>query len=171
VLMAFTMWFLGLLGVAPTELDFQRFDREFRERGHHLTVDFGGQRSGGTRWGDPNWSKRPVIALGYNYMIDRRYNGVAFEVLGQSIGKLLKGGRDDNSFFVGGGLAYFPIRHLRVFLHGGAEIDLSANAQGVGRAGLGYRFMFFNLGMQPYVYFQTTTSGEFGWQLGFRFEY
>jgi hypothetical protein len=169
--MSFTMWFLGVLGVQPTPADLERFEREFRERGHHVTLDFGGQRTGGTRWGDPSWNKRPVIALGYAYMVDRPYNGVAFEVLGQSLGRVLRGGRDDNSFFVGGGLAYYPFRPVRLFIHGGAEIDLDGSTQGVGRVGAGYRFMFFNLGVQPIAYVQTTTQGQFGWQIGIRFEY
>lgn len=172
MLMAFMMWFLGVLGVAPTEADFQRFDRDFRERGHHVTVDFGGQRFGTTRWTDDDFEKRTVIGLGYEYLIDRRYNGVGFEVLTQSIGSILKNGNSDNSFFIGGGIAYYPIRHVRIFTHGGAEIALDGGAtQGVGRLGLGYRFMFFQLGMQPYAYVQTTTRGDFGWSIGFRFEY
>jgi len=170
--MAFVMWFLGLLGVAPTQEDFVRMDREFRERGHHLVIDFGGQRIGGTRWTDDNFDKLAVIGLGYEYLIDRHYHGVGFEVLGQSLGTLFKNGQTDNYFYIGGGLNYYPIRGVRLFTQGGATISLDgANVEGVGRLGIGYRFQFFQLGMQPYAYVQTTTNGQFGWLIGFRFQY
>ena len=171
MLMSFIMWVLGLFGVAPSEEDFARFEREFRERGHHLTVDFGGQRFGGTRWTDDDFEKVPAVAIGYEYLVDRRYHGVGFEVLVQSLGSIIKPDRDENAFFVGGGLAYYPIRNLRLFTQAGAQIGTNGDTEGVGRVGLGYRFMFFKMGMQPFGYVQTSTEGQFGWAINFRFEY
>lgn len=172
MLMALTMWLMGLAGVAPSEADFLRYGREFRERGHHLLVDFGGQRTGGTRWSnDPAYIKRASIGLGYAYLVDRPYNGVGLEVLGQSLGSLLNADHDVNAFFIGAGLSYYPVRNVRVFTQAGPEIGLNGDTHGVGRLGLGYRFMFFKMGMQPYAYVQTTTEGQFGWAIQFRFEY
>ena len=171
MLMAFVMWFLGLVGVQPDAEDFARYERDFNERGHHMTLDFGGQRVGGTRWTDDDFEKHPVVGIGYEYVVSRPYNGVGFEVLTQSLGKLFDGSGDDNYFFVGGGLAWYPIWHLRLFTQGGTYIDLDGNTEGVGRAGLGYRFMFFMVGMQPYIYAETTTNGQFGWAINFRFEF
>ena len=169
--MALTMWLLGLAGVAPTEEDFELYDRAFRERGHHLTLDFGGQRIGGTRWSDPNFEKLPSIGMGYEYLIDRHYHAVGFEALGQSIGSIRKHGRSDNSFFVGGGLSYYPVRNVRLFMQAGPQIPLEGRTVAVGRVGIGYRFMFFKLGMQPFAYAEMRSDGQPGWSIAFRFEY
>jgi hypothetical protein len=171
MLMALTAWLLGLAGVHPSADDLARYERQFRERGHHLTVNFGGHRLGGTRWSDPDFVKLPVMGLGYEYLVDRPYNGVGFELLGESIGYPLRDGKADNSFFVGGGLNYYPVRHLRLFMQAGPEIPLEGKTVGVGRMGVGYRFMFFNLGMQPYGYYEMRTDGQPAWGLNFRFEY
>jgi len=169
--MAFIMWLLGLMGVAPTPEDFARYDRDFREQGHHVTIDFGGQRVGGTRWTDDNYYKLPAVGIGYEYLIDRRYNGVGFEVLGQYLGKVFHPRHDVDQFFVGAGIAYYPQRHVRLFTQGGAQIGLNGDVTAVGRVGIGYRFMFFRMGMQPYAYVQTTSDGQLGWAINFRFEY
>jgi hypothetical protein len=171
MLMALTAWLLGLAGVHPSADDIARYEREYRERGHHVTLNFGGQRLGGTRWRDPDWVKSPIIGIGYEYRIDRPYNGVGFEVVGQSIGSLLKGGKSDNSFFVGGGLNYYPIRHVRVFMQAGPQIPLEGQTVGVGRFGLGYQFMFFKVGMEPYAFYELRTDGQPAWALAFRFVY
>lgn len=169
--MAFMMWMLGKMGVASTAEDFRRYDRDFRERGHHLTIDFGGTRTGGTRWTDPNYSKATTIGLGYEYLIDRTYNGVGIEFLTQSLGRVIRSGGPENSFFVGGGLAWYPIRHVRTFVQSGAEIDVHGRTLAVGRVGAGYRFMFFKVGMQPYFFLQRRSDGSWGWAINFRFEY
>lgn len=171
MLMAFTIWLLSKFGIHPTAEDFRRYDQMFRERGHHLTLDFGGHRTGTTRWTDSEFTKRPAIGLGYEYLVDRRYNGVGIEVLAQSLGRFVRDGGAPNSVFLGAGLAYYPIRHLRVFTQAGAEIDFDGNEQGVGRAGLGWRFMFFMTGVQPFFYVETTTNGQFGWAINIRFEF
>jgi len=171
MIMAFIAWMLMKMGVAPTPEDFVRMEREFRERGHHMVLDFGGARDGTNRWSDDNWSKQVAVGLGYEYLADRRYNGVGLEVLAESHGNILRSGGGPHSFFVGGGLNYYPIRSLRVLAQGGTQIDLHGNTEAVGRAGLGFRFMFFNVGMQPYAYAQATSTGEGGWGLKFRFEY
>ena len=173
MLMAGIIWFLGLLGVAPTAADFDNYDTHFRERGHHMTLDFGGQRIGGTRWTDDDWSKSFTVGLGYEYLVDRRYNGVGFEVLFQSLGRYLDMDGGDNYFFLGGGISWYPIRHLRLFMMSGAYMYpyWDQKAEVVGRVGVGFRFMFFMLGMQPYVYAETTSTGQEGWGLMFRFEF
>lgn len=171
MLMAFIMWMLGQFGVAPTEEDFARYDRDFRERGHHVTVDFGSQHVGTTRWTDDDHYKLFTVGLGYEYLVERHYHGVGFEVLFQNQGQVIDVDRDTHTFFVGGGLAYYPIRDLRLFTHVGAQIGLDGDVDGVGRIGIGYHFMFFNMGMQPYFYVQGTTTGQPGWGIFFRFEY
>jgi hypothetical protein len=169
--MAFITWILMKLGMAPTAEDYIRMAREFRERGHHLTIDFGGERVGWTRWNDDNWRKLPTIGLGYDYYVDRHYHGVGFEVLGQSLGPVLRPGTGPNLFFLGGGLAYYPVRPLRLFMQSGAQIDMDGNAVAVGRVGAGFRFMFFKVGMQPFFYVQQTSAGQPGWAMNFRLEY
>lgn len=171
MLMALTVWLLGLAGVHPSADDLARYEREFRERRHHVTAEFGGQRLGGTRWSDPDFQKSPLIGLGYEYLVDRPRNGVGFELLGQSIGSVRKNGKSDNSFFVGGGLNYYPIRPVRLFMQAGPEIPLEGDTVGVGRVGLGYRFMFFNVGMEPFAYYALRTDGQPSWALNFRFVY
>jgi hypothetical protein len=172
MIMALITLLLMKLGIAPSVDDFARMDREFRERGHHVTLDFGGSRVGGwTRWTDDDWRKDALIGLGYEYYIDRRYHGVGFEVFGQSLGKVFRPDREINSFVVGGGLNYYPVRGLRLFTQAGAQIGLNGDVQTIGRAGLGFRFMFFNVGMQPFFYMQQTSKGNEGYTLAFRFEY
>lgn len=171
MLMAFIMWIMMKMGIQPSAEDFLRMDREFRERSHHLTIDFGGTRIGWTRWTDDNWSKQMTVGLGYEYLIDRRFHGVGFEVLTQSQGSVLKQDHDTNSFFVGGGLAYYPVRGVRLFMQAGEQIDVHGNFATVGRVGAGYRFLFFKVGMQPFFFVQQNSKGQPGWAINFRFEY
>lgn len=171
MLMALTFYLLGLAGVHPSDADLARYEREFRERGHHVTAEFGGQRLGGTRWSDSDWEKSPLIGIGYEYLVDRPYHGVGFQLLGQSVGSVRKNGKSDNSFFVGAGLNYYPIRQVRVFMQAGPEIPLEGDTLGVGRVGLGYRFMFFKVGMEPFAYAALRTDGQPAWALNFRFVY
>lgn len=171
MLMALTLWLLGLAGVRPTDEDLARYEREFRERGHHVSLDFGGQRFGGTRWSDSEFEKHVLMGVGYEYYVDRPYNAVGLQFLGQSIGSLLENGRSDNAFFVGGGLNYYPIRPVRLFMQAGPEIPLEGKTVGVGRVGVGYRFMFFKLGMEPYAFAELRSDGQPAWALSFRFQY
>jgi hypothetical protein len=169
--MAFITWMLMKMGVAPSAEDVLRMAREFRERGHHVTLDFGGQRDGWTRWSDEEWAKLSMVGLGYDYYVDRRYHGVGFEALVQSLGPILRPDKGPNSFFVGGGLAYYPVRPFRLFMQSGAEMHLNGNTDLVARFGAGFRFMFFKVGMQPFFYVQQSTTGRPGWAMAFRFEY
>jgi hypothetical protein len=171
MLMAFVTWIMMRLGVAPNAEDFTRMDREFRERGHHMILDFGGQRIGSTRWTDDDFRKQPLIGVGYEYYIDRRFNAVGFEALAQSQGRILRDGDGRNSFFVGGGFNYYPFRGLRLLMQAGSSIDTKGDAVAVGRVGIGVRFMFFKVGMQPYFYLQQTSSNQPGWAINFRFQY
>ena len=171
MLMALVTWLMMKMGLAPSPEDFARMDRGFRLRGHHVTLDFGKQSTGATRSTTENWQSRPSVGLGYEYYVDRRFHAVGFEVLGQSLGPIFRPDRNVNAFFVGGGLAYYPHRSVRVFTQGGAEIGLNGDAVAVGRVGVGYRFMFFKLGMQPFFYLQQNSANRGGWGLAFRFEY
>jgi hypothetical protein len=47
--------------------------------------------------------------------------------------------------------------------------DLGTATQG--RVGVGYRFLFFMLGIMPFVYVQTTDDGRFSWSIGVRIQY
>jgi hypothetical protein len=171
VITAFFIWFIGLFGVAPTPEDFVRMNRQFSERGHHLMIDFGGTRYNGTRWSGDDFKKEMTVGLGYGYLVDRKYNGVGLEVLGQSLGRVIRERERPHEFFVGGGLAYYPIQHQRIFMHAGASITAKGDVEALGRVGLGYRIMFFAVGVQPFAYAQVTSSGTFSWSLGARFEY
>jgi hypothetical protein len=173
MVMALITWILMKMGMAPGPEDFLRMAREFRERGHHLTIDFGGQRDGWTRWGDDEetWIKHAIVGLGYDYYVDRRYHGVGFEALVQSLGPILRPDHGPNAIFVGGGVAYYPVRPFRLFMQAGPQIHFNGEVDVAGRVGAGFRFMFFKLGMQPYFYVQQTTKGQHGFALGFRFEY
>lgn len=171
MLMALTLWLLGLAGVHPSDEDIARYDREFRERGHHVTFEFGGERLGGMRWTDPDWKKRPAMGIGYEYLVDRPYHAIGLQLLGQSLGSVRENGRSDNAFFVGGGLNYYPIRNVRLFMQAGPEAPLEGQTVGVGRMGLGYRFMFFNVGMEPFAYGELRTDGQPVWAMNFRFAY
>ena len=171
MVVALFAWLLGLFGVAPTKEDFARYEREFRERNHHVFVEFAGTRYHGTRWTDDDFYKEPAIGLGYDYLVDRKYNGVGFELYGQSLGKVFNAREHSHNFNIVGGFDYYPIRDLRLFSHGGVNIDDKGHARALGRAGIGYRIMFFNIGMQPFVYMQSTSDGTTTWTLGARIEF
>jgi hypothetical protein len=170
MVMAFMIWMLGKFGVAPTMDQVTQWERQFRERGHHMTLDFSGTRFDGTRWTGDHFEKLLTLGLGYEYLVDRKYNGVGFEVLGQTLGSL-RASRSRHEWFLGGGLAYYPVRNLRLFMHAGPTIKSSGDVLATGRLGIGYRIMFFKVGVQPFAYVQTTTSSNTAWTLGARFEY
>ncbi|MFT3921843.1 MAG: hypothetical protein QM778_04855 [Myxococcales bacterium] len=171
MVMGFLVWFLGMFGVQPTPEDFVRMQRQFSERRHHVTLDFAGQRFDGTRWTGDDFRKVVSYSVGYNYLVDRKYNGVGFEVLGQSVGPLRHPGRKTHEYFLGAGLAWYPIQHLRIFMQAGPRIKQGGHAEALGRIGVGYQIMFFAVAAQPFVYVQTTASGVTSWALGGRIEY
>jgi len=161
MLMAGLLTLLNAMGAAPTAQDLQNYQLNYRERMHHAHMDFGSTRT------DPG-VKNVTIGLGYEYHIDRQFNGVSFEVLGQKLGKLLFKGPQD--WWIGGGIAWWPIRHVKVFMQAGALFDdLGTAAQG--RVGVGYNLMFFMLAVMPYVYVQTTDDGRFSWLIAARIQY
>lgn len=158
--MALTIWIMGQVGVAPTPEDIREYNIAFQERGHHGFVDFGSTRG--------DLAKRITIGLGYEYYIDRRFHGVSFEVLGQMLGpKLFKGPRD---WWLGGGIAYWPIRPLKIFAAAGPFWTQGERLLR-GRLGVGYRFLFFMVGIMPFVYVETTNNGLFTWSIGVRIQY
>jgi hypothetical protein len=171
MVMAFMIWLLGKWGVAPTPEQIDNMDRAFRERNHHAMLDFGGTRFDGSRWTGDDFEKLMTIGLGYEYLVERKYNGVGFEVQGQILGPILRPDRERHEYFVGGGLAYYPIRHQRIFMHAGLRIKSNGDVEAAGRLGVGYRIMFFGVGVQPFAYVQTTVSATTSWLLGCRFEY
>jgi hypothetical protein len=78
---------------------------------HHVHMDFSGTR-------EEVGQKNITIGLGYEYHIDRQFNGVSVEVLGQKIGRLLFQGPQD--WWVGGGMGWWPVRSVKVFMQAGA---------------------------------------------------
>ncbi|MGB0679714.1 MAG: hypothetical protein ACPGUV_08650 [Polyangiales bacterium] len=165
MLIALTVWLLDLFGVAPSPETLENYATCFRERGHHIGVDFASTRAG--------LDKLTTLGFGYEYLIDRSFHGVSFEVLGQLLGSPFKGGDKDG--WVGGGLGYYPIRNLKFFMQAGAllqdEEDPGPKVQVRGRIGVGYRLMFFAIGAMPFFYAETTSTGLFTWSLGARLQY
>ena len=160
MLMAAMIALLNAAGAAPTPEDLENYELKFRERGHHIHLDFGSTRPRDS-------GKQTTLGLGYEYYIDRQFNGVSVEVLGQKLGKLFKGPLD---WWVGGGIGWWPVRGFKVFMQAGALFDdLGTAAQG--RVGVGYRFSFFMLGVMPFVYVQTTDDGRFSWSIQVRIQY
>jgi len=146
MLMGLMIVLLNAAGVAPSPAKLQTYDHKYRSRGHHVHIDFGTTKT-----------KRPgasglTIGLGYEYYIDRRFNGVSVEVLGQRIGE------------------WYPIREVKVFTQAGALFDDVGRATQA-RVGVGYRVNFFMLAVMPYVYVQGTDDGRFSWSLGARIQY
>lgn len=158
MLMAAMIALMNAAGVAPTPEDLQNYQLQFRERGHHVHLDFGSTRGDG---------KQTTIGFGYEYLIDRQFNGVSVEILGQKLGDLFKG---DQDWWVGAGIAWWPVRPVKVFLQAGALFDDLGTAT-QGRVGVGYKFPFFMLAVMPFVYVQTTDDGRFSWSLGVRIQY
>ena len=166
---AFLVWILGKAGIQATPEMFAAYERAFRERGHHVMLDFGGTRFDGSRWTGDHFEKAPTVGLGYEYLVVRKYHGVGLEVLGQVLGPWFKSSRHE--YMMGGGLAYYPIAQLRLAMASGVNVVDDGKTDAFGRVGIGFRIPFFALAVQPNVYFQSTSSGVFTWQLGARFEY
>lgn len=161
MLMGLMIVLLNAAGVAPSPAKLQGYKLQYWERGHHVHMDFGTTRT-----------KKPgasglTIGLGYEYYIDRRFNGVSVEVLGQKIGDLLSNNPD---WWVGAGIAWWPIREVKVFTQAGALFDDTGRATQA-RVGVGYRINFFMLAVMPYIYVQGTDDGRFSWSLGARIQY
>jgi hypothetical protein len=161
MIMALILVLLNSMGVAPTPEELQNYKLKFRDRGHHVHMDFGSTR-------DPNVDGKALTwGVGYEYYIDRKFNGISVEVLGQKIGDLFKGPQD---WWVGGGIGWWPVRDLKVFMQAGALFDdLGTAAQA--RVGVGYRLTFFMVAAMPFVYVQTTDDGRFSWSIGIRLQY
>ena len=161
MVMAGLLALLNAMGVAPTPEDLANYKLKFRERGHHLHMDFASTR-------EPKAGGKALTwGFGYEYYVDRKFNAVSFEVLGQKLGKLFKGPQD---WWVGGGLGWWPVRGLKIFMHAGALFDDLGTATQA-RVGVGYRFFFFMLGIMPFLYVQTTDDGRFSWSVGVRIQY
>jgi hypothetical protein len=170
MLTALIVMIMNASGVAPTPAQMQKYELDYRERMHHVHIDFSSTRT------TPG-SKNITIGVGYEYHIDRQFNGVSVEVLGQKLGALLFQGPQD--WWVGGGIGWWPIRHVKVFMQAGALFDdLGTAAQG--RVGVGYNLRMFMIAIMPYVYFQTTDGARapdatptrgFTWAIGARIQY
>ena len=160
MLMALMLALLNAAGVAPTPAELESYKLKFRQRGHHVHMDFGTTRP-------KDGGKAFTWGLGYEYYVDRKFNGVSVEVLGQKLGKVFKGPQD---WWVGGGLGWWPVRDLKIFVQAGALFDDLGRATQA-RVGVGYRLMFFMIAAMPYVYVQTTDDGRFSWSLGARIQY
>ena len=160
MLMALIALMLQQFGIEASEEDFQRYEQEFRDRGHHVSVDFHSTRGEG--------EKRFTPGVSYEYLVDREHHGYSFEVEGQMLGKLLE--THDKDWFLGAGAGYYPIRPVKLFAMGGSQWT-DGDAAPAGRVGIGYRFMFFNVGVMPNAYYQATTEGQHTWAIGARLQY
>jgi hypothetical protein len=170
MLTALIVMLMNAAGVAPTPAQMQKYQLDYRERMHHVHIDFSSTRTGIKQ-------KSITIGLGYEYHIDRQFNGVSLEVLGQKIGKLRF--QDTQGWWVGGGIGWWPIRTVKVFMQAGALFDdLGVATQG--RVGVGYNLRLFMIAVMPYVYFQTTDGARsadatplrgFTWAIGARIQY
>ena len=159
--MALMLVLLNSMGVAPTPAELQNYKLKYRERGHHVHMDWGSTRTPQTG------AKAVTWGVGYEYYIARKFNGVSVEVLGQKLGDLFKGPQD---WWVGGGIGWWPVRNLKVFTPAGSPVATSPVWSGP-RVGVGYRLMFFMVAAMPYVYVQTTDDGRFSWGIGIRVQY
>ena len=140
MLIATTMWVLGLFGVAPTDADLQRMLDESYMRGHHITFDFGSFRGDVTR--------KPGLGLGWEYIADRRFHSVSVEVLGMVIGRP---GQVDENYWAAAGIGYFPVRMIKLFAQAGPFFQVNSDEVRVfGRVGLGIRFPFFVVQVMPF---------------------
>ncbi len=169
MLTALVVMLMNAAGVAPSPQQMQNYQLEYRERMHHVFMDFSSTRNSFRE-------KNITIGLGYEYRIDRQFNGVSFEVLGQKLGSLLFQGPQD--WWIGGGLAWWPIRKVKVFMQAGAFFD-EAGVATQGRVGVGYNLRLFMIAVMPYVYVQTTDRPRteesplrgFTWTVGARIQY
>lgn len=174
MLSALMAMLLNASGAAPNPQALQKYELDYRERMHHVHMDFSGTRSAFRQ-------KNITIGLGYEYHVDRQFNGVSVEVLGQKIGRLLFKGPQD--WWVGAGVGWWPIRHVKIFLQAGALFDEIGTAA-MGRVGVGYNLRIFMIAVMPYFYVQTTDAargGEHGttepdlrgltWCIGARVQY
>jgi len=76
MLTALIVMIMNASGVAPTPAQMQKYELDYRERMHHVHIDFSSTRTAIKE-------KNITVGLGYEYHIDRQFNGVSFEVLGQ----------------------------------------------------------------------------------------
>jgi len=169
MLTALIVTLMNAAGVAPTPAQLQKYQLDSHERMHHVHIDFSGTRNAFRQ-------KNITVGLGYEYHIDRQFNGVSFEVLGQKLGRLLFQG--PQNWWVGGGIGWWPIRTVKVFMQAGALFDEAGHAT-QGRVGVGYNLRLFMIGIMPYVYVQTTDRPReanaqlrgFTWCVGARIQY
>lgn len=174
MLSALLAMLLNASGAAPSPQTMQKYELGYRERMHHVHIDFGGTRTAFRQ-------KNITIGLGYEYHVDRQFNGVSVEVLGQKIGRLLFQG--SQNWWVGAGIGWWPIRQVKIFLQAGPLFDDLGRAV-VGRVGIGYNLRIFMIAVMPFFYVQTTDAargGEHGtsvpdlrgftWSIGARIQY
>ncbi len=169
MLSALIVAILNASGAGPTPEQVQDYQFAYRERMHHANLDFSSTRNAFRQ-------KNITIGLGYEYHVDRQFNGISFEVLGQKIGRLLF--RGPQYWWVGGGIGWWPIRTVKVFMQAGALFDEGGTAT-QGRVGVGYNLRLFMIGIMPYVYVQTTDRNlgaetpmrGFTWAVGARIQY
>lgn len=165
MLMAGLLTLLNAMGASPTPQKMENYKLHYQERMHHVHMDFSGTRSNSD---SGKRIKTTTIGLGYEYHIDRQFNGVSFEVLGQKLGQMF--GKGPQDWWVGGGIGWWPIRHVKVFMQAGALFD-DLGTSTTGRVGVGYNLSFFMLAVMPYVYVQTTDNAQFTWNIGARIQY
>ena len=169
MLTALIVMLMNAAGVAPTPAQMQKYQLDYRERMHHVHMDFSSTRTAFKQ-------KNITVGLGYEYHVDRQFNGISVEVLGQKLGGLLFQG--PQNWWVGGGIGWWPTREVKVFMQAGALFDEGGVAT-QGRVGVGYNLRLFMIAIMPYVYVQTTDRPRsddaplrgFTWAVGARIQY
>jgi len=169
MLSALIVVLLNSSGAGPSPAKLQEYKLGYQERMHHVHMDFSSTRIG-------VGNKNITIGLGYEYHVDRQFNGVSVEILGQKIGRLLFQG--EQFWWVGAGIGWWPIRTVKVFMQVGPLFDDIGTAL-QGRVGVGYNLRLFMIAVMPYVYFQTTDGSRgsdsairgFTWAIGARIQY
>ncbi|HJK99209.1 MAG TPA: hypothetical protein RMF84_18435 [Polyangiaceae bacterium LLY-WYZ-14_1] len=158
---AVAAWLLGLAGVEPSDEALRRMIEAHRHRGHHLTFEFGRLNEiGGS-------SRAPGLALGYEFIADRRFHGISGEVLGTLYDNPFVG---DEAWWVAAGFGYWPTRQLKIFVQGGPLFD-GGEARFYGRGGLGWRTHFYQLAITGFGTLGSTDEGGIFWTFGGRIQF
>lgn len=160
MLMALIALILQQFGIQASEEDLRRYEQQFRDRRHHISADFHSTRSDGDKQFTPG--------IAYEYLVDRERNGYSFEVQGQMLGKFLDA--SDKDWFLGGGVGWYPIRPVKLFAMAGPQWT-DGDPVLAGRVGVGYRFMFFNVGIMPNLYYQHDNDDVGSLAIGARLQY
>jgi hypothetical protein len=163
MIMALVMKLLLVFGVEPTQEDFDRMNQNFRDRRHHVAIDFA--KTNGSLSDSNDYSS---FLLNYEYVPDQKYNGIS---LGFGGTLLIKPPKDDPpDMWVGGGLGYYPIRSIKLYTHIGA-LWVDGDPEAAARVGIGYKFPFYAIHVMPFFHVQQTSKGTSSLSIGGQLQY